>query len=493
MIYIQTTAYNASKTLRRAVESILNQTYGDFQLYLTDNGSIDNGKTREIVVEYAKLDSRVKPFFNKKNHVWDENKKVLSLPHYIDGEDYYCCLDADDEYAITFLSDMLKFIEQNSLDIAACGSDFIQESNGQLLGQRLSPQDLILYGNRFADLFPECHQFMRTIWGKLFKGKTLRNTIIDINSPEIPKVYGNDTFFTTRAFRDAKRVGILSKSLHKYYMSPKSTSYVFNPDRSRCDRILRKAALEFLAPYGDISPRNKEFLNCVHANATKDTLIVILNSNISVLKKMKWLKELFSDEGITGLVLSQNEQVKNIVNEIRNGTLNWLVSQTECRTLKGAKTAADIIESLSSKCDTFNYLRKIQKRRPDFITALKKCKWVEQHLLRDSLVENISAELAFAIPDVIKCILNQNYAAAWEAFIVYDEIEISEKDEESYYILGQNLAALAEDAAAYVYLKKVWLSYLIDHKRKSEAEDELNEFIRIFPDDEAFQQMKNKF
>ena len=101
MIYIRTTAYNASKTLARAADSILNQTYGQFEYYLIDNGSTDNGETRKIVEKYARQDARVKPFFNQKNHVWDINKEVIYLPHNIGEEDYFCLLDADDEYSLT--------------------------------------------------------------------------------------------------------------------------------------------------------------------------------------------------------------------------------------------------------------------------------------------------------------------------------------------------------------------------------------------------------
>ncbi len=83
-------------------------------------------------------------------------------------------------------------MEHNQLDIAACGSDFIHAENGVLMGKRLLKQDLILEERSFESYFPIYHQFMRTIWGKLFKGKTLRNTILDMTSPEMPRVYGND-------------------------------------------------------------------------------------------------------------------------------------------------------------------------------------------------------------------------------------------------------------------------------------------------------------
>ena len=41
MIYVRTCAYNAEKTLKRAIDSILQQTYQDFEYHILENGSSD--------------------------------------------------------------------------------------------------------------------------------------------------------------------------------------------------------------------------------------------------------------------------------------------------------------------------------------------------------------------------------------------------------------------------------------------------------------------
>ena len=92
-------------------------------------------------------------------------------------------------------------------------------------------------------------------------------------------------FFTMCALKGANRVGILAKSLHKYYISNKSTSSNFDPDRIKCDIILHEAALDLLKPYGAVSLGNLNFLYAVYYNATKDTLNVLVNSNRSILEK----------------------------------------------------------------------------------------------------------------------------------------------------------------------------------------------------------------
>lgn len=132
-VYIRTYAYNAEKTLVRAIESILNQTHSDFIYYLCDNGSTD--ATGSIVMQFAAKDKRIHPFYNKINRNFMETKECLFLPYHIDENDFYCTLDADDEYKPEYLKKMLVFIEEYDLDIAACGNDFLDAAqNNKLMG-----------------------------------------------------------------------------------------------------------------------------------------------------------------------------------------------------------------------------------------------------------------------------------------------------------------------------------------------------------------------
>jgi len=57
--------YNSEKTLKRAVDSILNQIFDDFEFIIIDDCSIDN--SWNILKEYEKQDKRVKVFKNEKN------------------------------------------------------------------------------------------------------------------------------------------------------------------------------------------------------------------------------------------------------------------------------------------------------------------------------------------------------------------------------------------------------------------------------------------
>ena len=63
--------FNSESTVRKSVESILNQSYKDFEFLICDDGSID--KTYITLLELSQNDKRIKIFKNDKNYI----KKII--------------------------------------------------------------------------------------------------------------------------------------------------------------------------------------------------------------------------------------------------------------------------------------------------------------------------------------------------------------------------------------------------------------------------------
>lgn len=80
--------YNTERFVGEAIESILNQTFTDFELVIIDDGSTDS--SREIIQHYAQQDQRIKAYQNEENKgiSYTRNKLIeLSQTNYIAAQD----------------------------------------------------------------------------------------------------------------------------------------------------------------------------------------------------------------------------------------------------------------------------------------------------------------------------------------------------------------------------------------------------------------------
>jgi len=99
--------YNNAEYLTEAIQSLLNQTYKDFELIIVNDGSTDS--TDEIMDYFVKKDKRVKYFKNKKNEGIAKTRNI-AFKH-SKGE-YIAIIDADDIYAPSKLKDALTAIKK---------------------------------------------------------------------------------------------------------------------------------------------------------------------------------------------------------------------------------------------------------------------------------------------------------------------------------------------------------------------------------------------
>lgn len=97
MISIIVPVYKAEKNLRQCINSVLAQTYEDWELILVDDGSPDN--SGEICDEYAKNDSRIRVYHKENGGV--SAARNLALDNAMG--DYVCFLDSDDYISKDYL------------------------------------------------------------------------------------------------------------------------------------------------------------------------------------------------------------------------------------------------------------------------------------------------------------------------------------------------------------------------------------------------------
>lgn len=116
--------YNGQKYLRKAIESISNQTFKDFEFLIINDGSVD--KSEDIIKEYQKKDSRI---------IYNKNEKNLGLIKTLNSGlvmargEYIIRMDADDVSDLNRIEKQVQFLNKNST-IGVLGSwfDFINDS-----------------------------------------------------------------------------------------------------------------------------------------------------------------------------------------------------------------------------------------------------------------------------------------------------------------------------------------------------------------------------
>ncbi|OEF99786.1 glycosyl transferase family 2 [Vulcanibacillus modesticaldus] len=107
--------YNCEKTLTESIDSIINQSYDNWELIMCDDGSTD--RTYEIALKYAEKDNRIKLIKNKKNIGL---AKTLNNCLEISTGDYIMRHDGDDIMVKDRIEKQVGYMNTHNCD--ACGS-----------------------------------------------------------------------------------------------------------------------------------------------------------------------------------------------------------------------------------------------------------------------------------------------------------------------------------------------------------------------------------
>lgn len=113
--------YNSCKYLRRMLDSILGQSFNDFELILIDDGSTDS--SGEICDEYASKDSKICVYHKENGGVSSARNLGLSKA---EGK-YIIFMDSDDLIAPNMLQALVTDLESNDADIAMCEWQAVSE------------------------------------------------------------------------------------------------------------------------------------------------------------------------------------------------------------------------------------------------------------------------------------------------------------------------------------------------------------------------------
>ncbi|MGN0577439.1 MAG: glycosyltransferase family 2 protein [Ruminiclostridium sp.] len=480
-VTIYTQAFNTEKYLRACIESVLNQTYTDFEYFLIDNGSVDG--TRNIIEEYSKNDKRIVPVYINENTVglFAQNK------HKFKGE-YSTILDSDDWIEPTYLERLVTLAEETKSDIVTTGTVMHVEDTGEKFYRQIDKK-FILEKQDFAGGFPLYHAFFRTMWGKLVKTEIVEKTHI-MTARETGIIYGGDTIAAFAWLRNSNRICLDSSLLHHYRIHSKSMSKKYDSRQSFSDVYLFNDAVSFLSDYGEISPGNMEFLHIVYANAVNDTLENIINSTLTADEKLSEYRKI-SERQLTKDAFKVNYK------DVNNCRVRLITAAVKCAAELTEETEnfPTILSSLLPNCSnavsTANaglFIAVENLRKPlvdddkggllkELLKLISENRYVKQYNIPEmvhkltcgnQLLSRISdVKLLRKHGDIYLYVWNKEYEKALSKMT--EHLLSGKREGEDYLQLYLSLSALLERADEFVFGKIKIAEFYFSKKRYDEC------------------------
>ena len=203
--------YNCKDTIKETIESVLMQSFKNFELIIVNDGSTD--ETLEICKQY-KENTNIKLFDIKNSG--PSHARNFAIDKSL-GE-YIMFIDSDDLYYNNTVEEMYNYIENNKLDIVTCNYSCLNK------GKLVQLRHIINKEYKKNNIY-ECVEYLSSnrlfnvIWNKIYRTSILRKFNIRFNEQiEL----GEDYCFNVDYFESIKKAAIIDKALYQYRIMPNS-------------------------------------------------------------------------------------------------------------------------------------------------------------------------------------------------------------------------------------------------------------------------------
>lgn len=212
--------YNVEDFVRKSIESVINQTFENFELLIVDDGATDN--SGKICDEYAKKDERIK-VFHKENGGAPEARNVAIEK--AKGK-YIYFIDSDDWIEKEYIKTMYDLAEKNDADLVVTGFLMEYYQDGKEVIYTTSCEDKV-YKTK-EDFRKNAYKYFNNSFLSLACNKLLKREIIINNNIRFPKTKWDDHHFNMEFLMDVNTVVISSIAMYHWYRSRKGSETMIN-------------------------------------------------------------------------------------------------------------------------------------------------------------------------------------------------------------------------------------------------------------------------
>lgn len=198
--------YKVEEYLSRCVDSILAQTFADFELILVDDGSPD--RCGELCDAYAEKDGRVRVIHKENGGLSSARNKGIDLVMNEGKTQWIGFVDSDDWVHPRYLEALYNAVAETDADIAVC--DFVRTDKALPFVGELAAVELCTAEDFYLE-----HQTNRaTAWAKLYKCSLFKG----IRYPD-GKLH-EDEYTTYKLLFATERVAVIPTPLYFYFINP---------------------------------------------------------------------------------------------------------------------------------------------------------------------------------------------------------------------------------------------------------------------------------
>ena len=207
LISVITPVYNTEKLLPRCLNSILSQTFQDFELILVNDGSKDNSGS--ICDAHADADSRIHVIHQNNSGVSAARNAALDWVMENSDSKWILFVDSDDWVHPQIMEILLNLAETYQVKVSACG--FLETSDGTLVVNEEQLQPELWDAKEFYYRQP----MLGTVpWGKLYA----KECFADVRYPV--GMYFDDEFVTYRILLAQEKIPMVTAPMYGYYINP---------------------------------------------------------------------------------------------------------------------------------------------------------------------------------------------------------------------------------------------------------------------------------
>jgi glycosyltransferase involved in cell wall biosynthesis len=320
--------FQAEKNLHRCIDSILAQTYSDFELILVDDGSLDN--SGKICDDFASKDDRVFVVHKQNAGVSAARNTGLELAQGL----YIAFVDSDDYVDARYLE---KLIHAEA-DLAICGSYIISESHEKSIYLHTSKSDCEVTPNTIADWFDK--EYLKYVWGKLFCREIIINYALRFDSRIS---LGEDTVFAVQYALRCKHLAAIPDNLYYYVKYPSGTLTKQLTPNIVISNDMRDSMLDTIFKESGIVSKTFYTAQYVSKQKMKHAFLSIFEStDMNIFEKYRWYRLFFE------LPLYTNNM--DILTDGFSGPLRWIINKKSAALLILFHVVAKAKRMIESLC-----------------------------------------------------------------------------------------------------------------------------------------------